>query len=122
MHADIVIKNGKCITCVDEQQFSWIAIEKDKILALGNNDAYETLTDEKTVVIDAKGSSILPGFIDSHCHVVQTGLNSASLDLSQAYSFDEIGSLIEAAQKKTPGKPIRGIRFQLDNLKEKKFY
>ncbi len=121
MHADIVIKNGKCITCVDEQQFSWIAIEKDKILALGNDDAYETLIDEKTIVMDAKGSSILPGFIDSHCHVVQTGLNSASLDLSQAYSFDEIGSLIEEAQKKTPGKPIRGIRFQLDNLKEKKF-
>lgn len=120
MHADIVIKNGKCVTFKKEGPFSWIAIEKDKIIALGNGEDYNSLLNEKTVLIDAKGSSILPGFIDSHSHVVQTGLNSVSLDLSSAKNFEDIGSLIENAQKKSPGKYIRGIRLQLENLREKK--
>lgn len=120
MHADIVIKNGKCVTFEGEQQFSWIAIKKEKILALGNDKTYEILADQKTIFIDAKGASILPGFIDSHCHTVQTGLNSGSVDLSHCQSFEEIKLLLENAQKKAPGKHIRGIRLQLDNLKEKK--
>lgn len=120
MHADVVIKNGNCVTVNSEQKFTWIAINKEKIIALGNGESYENLLNEKTILIDAKGASILPGFIDSHFHVVQTGLNSTSLDLSCAKSYEDIGEMIKGAQKKAPGKPIRGIRFRLDTLKEEK--
>lgn len=120
MQADIVIKNGRCLTFKEGQQFSWIATKKEKIIALGNAEDYQGLMNEETVVIDAKGASILPGFIDSHNHVVQTGLNSISLDLSGAKNFEQIGKLIEETQKKSPGKYIRGIRLELENLQEKK--
>lgn len=119
MHADIIIKNGKCLTMDNGQVFDWVATSKDMILALGRAQDYTTLIDENTLLIDAKGATVLPGFIDSHFHVVQTGLNSISLDLRNAQSHEEVGELIQEAAKANPGKNIRGIHLEVEKLKEK---
>ena len=44
------------------------------------------------------GSTVLPGFIDSHFHMVQTALNSVSLDLSGVKTHEEVGEKIKEAQ------------------------
>nr|WP_315020444.1 amidohydrolase [uncultured Aminipila sp.] len=120
MAADILIMNGKCMTMEEEkiQILDWVAIEKDKIIARGNGMEYEHIVNADTLVIDAKSCTVLPGFIDSHFHVVQTALNSVSLDLSNATTHGEVGELVKQAAKLSPGKQIRGIRLKVEQLKE----
>ena len=74
-----------------------------------------------TIIFDAKKNTVLPGFIDSHFHMVQTALNSISLDLSGTKNHEEIGRLISEEAKANPGKHIRGIRLDAEKLEEKCF-
>ncbi|MEA4987949.1 MAG: amidohydrolase [Anaerovorax sp.] len=121
MHADILIKNGNCVTMDDKKTKDWIAIEKSRIVAMGNGTEYEPFIGNNTIVFDAKGKSVLPGFIDSHFHVVQTALNSVSLDLSEARTHQELGEQIREAYKNLNGNYIRGIRIVAEQFQEKKF-
>ena len=120
MHADLLIINGKCYDPGNGEMFSWIAIDKDRIIGIGKGDEYKSFAENSGEIIDANQASVLPGFIDSHCHMVQTAINDASLDLSKAASFDDIGDLIQMQARKDPGKPIRGIRLDELKLKEKR--
>lgn len=121
MCTDILIKNGKCMTMKNGEILDWIAVEGGKIAAIGKNRDYDNLITDDTLVIDAKGNTVLPGFIDSHFHLVLTALNAASLDLGKAKKFDDIGRLIKEAAAKYPGKHIRGIHLEVEQLKEKEF-
>lgn len=121
MYADIIIKNGKCLTMNGHEKVDWIAIKNDKITDLGLDNNYKHMISSETIILDAKKNTVLPGFIDSHFHLVLTALNAASLDLSNARSFKEIGKLIYDFSIKNPGAPIRGIHLQKELLKEYKY-
>jgi predicted amidohydrolase YtcJ len=72
--ADIVIKNADVYT-VDAQQ-PWaeaIAISKDHITWVGDNQTAASYVGPSTKVIDAGGRLLLPGFIDSHFHALLGG-------------------------------------------------
>lgn len=121
MYADILIKNAKCLTMKNGITADWIAIHNGTILALGMHTAYCDLVADHTVIIDAGGNTVLPGFIDSHFHVVQTALNARSINLRGVCSFEQIGDQIQKAALEKPGQSITGIRLQVEQLKEKNF-
>lgn len=121
MHADILIINGSCMTMENKEIKNWIAISQSRIIALGTGNDYEDVVHEDTIVLDAKGCSVLPGFIDSHFHVVQTALNSVSLDLSGVKTHAEAGEKIREASKSFVGDYIRGIRLEEGQFHEKTF-
>lgn len=121
MHADILIKNGSCMTMENKEIKNWIAISQSRIIALGTGNDYEDIVHEDTIVLDAKGYTVLPGFIDSHFHVVQTALNSVSLDLSGVKTHAEVGERIREASKSFIGDYIRGIRLEEGQFVEKTF-
>src|SRR3712207_7351822 len=100
MYADIIIKNSKCMTMKEKQVFEWLAIRDGKIIGLGDGEKYYSLLGECSIVLDAKGNTVLPGFIDSHFHLVQTALNEESVNLHDVSSFDEIGEKIQKMEQK----------------------
>ena len=53
-----------------------IAIKEGKIVDLGKNLKYKSKE-----VIDVKGKTVLPGFVDSHTHVVFSGSREFELDM-----------------------------------------
>ncbi len=76
-YAETVILNGKVITAdsddPDEVSFKEaIAIQGDRIMAVGNNAEIKKLVADWTEVIDAKGNSVIPGLIDTHNHIYET--------------------------------------------------
>lgn len=76
-YAETVILNGKVITADsdDPEKISFkqaIAIQGDRILAVGANDDIRKLVADWTEVIDAKGNSVIPGLIDTHNHIYET--------------------------------------------------
>ena len=81
MYADIIIKNAKCITVNNKKVFEWLAIKDEKIIAIDNGEKYNSLINKTTIILDAKGKSVLPGFIDSHFHLVQTAMNEEGVNL-----------------------------------------
>ncbi len=119
MNKKILIINGKCLSMAKQTQYDWLVVQNDTILDVGFGEDYKRYEDDTTLILDAKGATVLPGFIDSHFHVVQAAINSVSVDLSQTKSFSDIGDLISEAAKNNDGDSvIRGIRLDEQNLKE----
>lgn len=76
-YAETVILNGKVITAdADKPQditmAEAIAIQGDRIMAVGSNAEIRKYIADWTEVIDAKGNSVIPGLIDTHNHIYET--------------------------------------------------
>lgn len=62
----ICIKNGMIHTAVDPNPFNGdILIENGKIRSIGEN----LNIPENTEILDVKGLSVYPGFVEAHCHI-----------------------------------------------------
>lgn len=87
--------------------FSALAVKDGKILAAGNDVSRHI--GPRTKVIDAKGATIIPGFIDSHGHMQSLGDSLETLDLRGAKSAAEVASAVDrAGRDRAPGEWIRG--------------
>jgi predicted amidohydrolase YtcJ len=75
-----------------------IYTEKGKILKLGTKEELEIwLGDQIYEVIDCAGGIVLPGFIDSHMHLIGHGESLKRVDLSKCHSYDEMISSMDDA-------------------------
>ncbi len=89
--ADLILHNGKVYTAEPGQPLQQaIAIENGKVLAVGTDEQVLGLRQDATRLVDLGGKVLMPGFIDSHAHVVkgglqmrQAGLNGEDLPLDQ---------------------------------------
>jgi predicted amidohydrolase YtcJ len=67
---------------------------------------------EADEVVDLGGRTLLPGFIDCHCHILPTGLNLQALDLSPFTSRDEVLDALSLRDKELePGKWLRATQY-----------
>ncbi|ARC84276.1 amidohydrolase family protein [Clostridium argentinense CDC 2741] len=119
---DLLLYNGKIISLENDNAiYHWIAIKNNLIYDFGNDEGFKVYISNSSDVIDLKGKTILPGFYDSHVHLVQTGLNSLSLDLSKCTSLKQIFKLIENKAKETAkGQFIRATGLDEYKLDEKR--
>ncbi|HLK29784.1 MAG TPA: amidohydrolase [Puia sp.] len=80
-----------------------IAINGNKISAIGKFEELKPLIQSNTKVIDAKGRTLMPGFNDSHIHIWKVGnLKTFMLDVRGAKSLDEMLSMLEDYNKQYP--------------------
>src|SRR5207248_2637702 len=66
---NLILHHGKIITV--DKAFSIqqaVAIEGNRIIAVGPNDQILTLKAGRTQLLDLKGRTVLPGVMDSHTH------------------------------------------------------
>jgi predicted amidohydrolase YtcJ len=76
--ADVVFINGSVVTMdADDRICEAAAISGNRIVRIGSLQAVETLIGPETHVVDLKGRSLLPGFIDAHCHAGNYGAQKA---------------------------------------------
>ena len=106
--ADAVFLNGKIITVDD--QFSIVeamAVSDDRFIAVGTNEAMDGFTGPETEVIDLKGRTVVPGFIDGHAHMDREGLKFILPSMDGVRSIDDILDVIEKeVKRKKPGEWI----------------
>ena len=81
--ADLVFTNAKVYTVNIEQPWAEaVVINADTIVFVGSNEEVKKFIDENTEVVDAGGRIVLPGLIDTHCHLRIAGqANSVMLNL-----------------------------------------
>ncbi|MBT5073417.1 MAG: amidohydrolase [Kordiimonadaceae bacterium] len=77
-----------------------IAIRGDRILAVGSADDIANLITADTKVIDARGHTVTPGFIDSHSHPLMAN-EAISVDVN----FRSIPEVLQAIAKKVAQTP-----------------
>ncbi len=108
--ADLVLTNGRIVTVEDTQpEAQAIAINDDKITALGTSGAIQQYVGPNTKVIDLQGQLAIPGFIESHGHFTGVGESRLQLNLMTAKSWDDIVAMVaEAVKRAKPGEWIYG--------------
>ena len=120
MKERIIIKNGRCMTMDERQTADWIVIEGERILAVGDGDDWHQFALEDSRIIDGQQCTVLPGFIDSHFHMVITGLAENFVNLEGARNFRSIGRSIKAARAKKKGELIVAKFLDATRLEEKR--
>lgn len=96
------------------------AIKDGKFIGVGNSkDIQEKYISD--TIIDAKKQTIVPGFIDSHCHFLFLGFNTQEVDLVGTKSFDEVVDRITDFSKAHNTKYIRGMGWDQNDWEEKEF-
>ena len=101
----IVLVNGNIITLdPSKPRAGAIAIGDDRIIGVGTNEEMLSVAGKNARIIDLEGRTVLPGLSDSHVHLIEYGLmlSSASLDVREARSIDEIKTMVERRAKETP--------------------
>ncbi len=91
------------------EQYHGFLVEDGTIWHIDDFDVIMEDSDEK---INLNGSFVLPGFIDSHTHLVEMGLDMNRVDLSDAESLDEAQYYLEKEAENTEsGEWIIGVGF-----------
>jgi predicted amidohydrolase YtcJ len=91
MPADVILHNAKIATNCVPSFVEAVAIEGDKIIAAGTSAAILRQRGPATLVIDAKGQTVIPGLNDSHIHLIRGGLN-----YNMELRWDGVPSLADA--------------------------
>jgi len=123
MNADIVLVNGDFITMNSSAPFAQaVAVKKEKIVAVGTTSKIRRWVGKKTKTLDLKGKAVVPGFTDSHAHIIWLGFQSSELDLRNVSSIESIQQQLREKVKATEkGKWIFGRGWDQDLLKEKRY-
>ncbi len=80
--ADTIYSGGTILTIHDAKpNVEAVAVKDGRILAVGDLEQVSTYESERTEHFDLAGRTMLPGFVDSHGHVVFGGLQALSANL-----------------------------------------
>ncbi|EIM78532.1 amidohydrolase 3 [Nitritalea halalkaliphila LW7] len=114
--ADLIFTGGKIYTVEpDQPEVEAVAVKDGLILALGTLEALEEYRGKGTQVIDLKGRTMTPGFIESHAHLLGIGYNKLDVDLMYVKTYEElVEKVAEAAKEMAPGEWITGRGWHQD--------
>jgi predicted amidohydrolase YtcJ len=107
MSAEMIVTNAKVLT-MDEgrPRAEAVAFAGGRIVAVGSRAEVEALAGPGTRVVDAGGRTLLPGFVESHLHLVLGGNELSQLQLGGVQGFDELARLFRAYAAKNPDLPL----------------
>jgi len=108
--ASLVLTNGRIVTVeASPAEAQAIAVQGDRILAVGSAADIKRHIGPGTEVIDLKGQLAIPGFVESHGHFTGVGQAQLNLNLMKTTSWQQIVSMVEQAVKNAkPGQWIYG--------------
>ncbi|MEH6589493.1 MAG: amidohydrolase [Halioglobus sp.] len=77
--------NGNVLTMDGENRVvEAVSVRGELIEAVGSTADIMALVSDKTVVVDLRGRTLLPGFVDAHGHFPASGLTAIAADLTSA--------------------------------------
>ncbi|MFD1706431.1 amidohydrolase [Siminovitchia sediminis] len=120
--ADLVLYNGEIVSMDNHGTITEaIAVKDGKIVQVGSYSDMKHTIHDKTTVIDLDGKTVLPGFIDAHQHIFQTGYNLMNVNCGKS-SINEIVTAIEEAakEKENENEWIIGWGLNEANIAEKR--
>ncbi|MGQ9507039.1 MAG: amidohydrolase [Candidatus Bathycorpusculaceae bacterium] len=123
LEASLVVLNANVITLSSEKpRAEAVAIYNGKIVAVGFNEEIRKFIGKKTEVVNAKGKSVVPGFVDCHVHITGFGRSLQTIDLRNINSIKELKEKLREYAKENPNKRwILGGRWDQERFIEKRY-
>ncbi len=124
--AELVVRNARVHTVDDRLPAAQaFAISGGRFLAVGSNDDAMAVAGKGTQIIDAKGLTVVPGFIDCHNHAVgEQLLYEVIVGNPYDVEFFSIRSIIDKlkarAAKTPPGQWVEGFFFDDTKITDKR--
>ena len=121
-YADLVILNGKVITVNNQfDTASAVAVEGEKIVAVGSERLIRRYIGKQTRIIDAGGRAVVPGLIESHLHPMEASLSELNGEIPDVHTIAGLLAWIrQQAEAKPDGEWIIFPKFfytRLDDLR-----
>lgn len=114
--ADLVVLNGVVRTLDGDDTVSQaLAVQHGRIIGVGTTTEIAALAGDETTTIDARGRTVIPGFIDGHVHFNTAAVEDAhvvNLLALEPGSLADVLSLIRAEAEAVPV----GTWIRVDNL------
>lgn len=119
----VVLVNGRIYTGnEDNDVVQAVYVHRGKIAAVGDTAAILRKSTPGTQVIELGGRTVVPGFIDSHGHLINLGLSLSNIDLVGTKSYEEVIDRVrEGMQGVEPGAWIVGRGWDQNDWPEKAF-
>ena len=107
MVAEMIITGAKVLT-MDETRprAEAVALAGGRILAVGSASEVMAHRGPKTRVIEAAGRTLLPGFFESHLHLVLGGNELTQLQLGPVRGFEALKAAFDAYAAANPEAPL----------------
>ena len=88
---DKILYNAKIYSPNNQESFyEAVGIKDNLIVKVGNNQEVLSLRNTSTILIDCEGKLVIPGFNDSHMHLLSTGRLLSWVNLSNAKSISDV--------------------------------
>ncbi len=103
--ADLIIINGKIATMVNPGEFKQaVAVRDGIIIDVGSSSTIvRRYKGDATLMLDAKGRTLIPGLNDSHTHAIREGLNyNAELRWDGVKSLKRAMEMLKDQAQRTP--------------------
>jgi hypothetical protein len=106
MNADLILTNARVLTMDPARmRAEAVALAGGRVLAVGAR-AIEALACPDTQVIDCAGRSVLPGFVESHLHLILGGNELDHLQLLGVQGAGALAAAFRAFAAANPGRPL----------------
>ncbi|MGV3026136.1 amidohydrolase [Clostridium thermobutyricum] len=119
----IIYYNGTILTIDNKSSiFEALLIEDGVIKELGSSNEILKLKDSSTDLVDLKGKTLMPSFIDSHSHITSYAQTLRLVNLGNCTSFEDIFNTLKNFIDKNNLKEdewITGFNYDHERLKEK---
>ncbi|KAM3335927.1 hypothetical protein ACQJBY_030083 [Aegilops geniculata] len=108
--ADMILANATIYTADPARPFAAaMAVRAGRVLRVGTYDSLKEFKGRDTYELNLSGNVVLPGFIDSHVHLIDGGLQLARVPLRGVRSKDDFINRVKGAVRdKHPGEWVRG--------------
>ncbi|HET9300685.1 MAG TPA: amidohydrolase family protein, partial [Candidatus Polarisedimenticolaceae bacterium] len=108
--ADLVLRGGTIVTLdPTNPRGEALAARGDRIVAVGSAEEMASLIGPDTRVVDLKGRTAYPGFIEGHGHLTGLGRARRTVDVSHARTWEEVVETIRReAANRPPGSWVLG--------------
>lgn len=115
---ELAVVNGNVLTMNPEQpRAEAFAVSQGRFVAVGSNYEIKQLVQSGTRKIDAAGATVLPGFIDAHCHPV--GVDELTGVDCEVASIKEIQKALKSEAAETPPEHwVVGVKYDDTKLEE----
>jgi predicted amidohydrolase YtcJ len=98
-----------------------LAVDGERIVAIGSLDELLTFPEETSEVVDLRGATVMPGFVDPHTHFSVAALEGFFADCRDARDIPMIQArLARAARHAAPGTWVRGWGYDHRRLAERR--
>ncbi|SPH16742.1 N-substituted formamide deformylase [Defluviimonas aquaemixtae] len=107
MTPDIILTNARILTMdPGRPRAEAVALGRERVAAIGARAEIEALAGPTTETIDCGGATLLPGFFESHLHLVLGGAELAHLQLGHVEGRDAIARAFRDFARRHPDRPL----------------